>query len=139
MAATQRYRAQHAELLALADQISTLIGDGDVAFSPVAVRSLVSVLAGKLSIHLAMEDKTLYPSLMAHSDPDVRALATSYSKEMGSLADEFTQFNRRWLTAAQIAKAPTEFIGEATIIIAALRKRIEKENDRLYKLVDEIE
>ncbi len=139
MAATQRYRAQHAELLTLADQITALIGDGDLAVSAAAVRSLVSVLAGKLSIHLAMEDKRLYPSLMAHNDPDVRALATRYAEEMGSLADDFTQFNRRWLTATQIEKASTEFIADATQIVAAMRTRIEKENDGLYKLVDQIE
>lgn len=139
MAATQRYRAQHTELLTLADQIMTLIGAGDIAGRASNVRGLLSVLAGKLSIHLAMEDKTLYPNLMLHHDPDIRAMATRYSQEMGSLAEDFTQFNRRWLTAVDIEKSPTEFVAEAAQMFAALRTRIEKENQELYRLVDSID
>ncbi len=139
MAATQRYRTQHTELLALTDQILTLIAAGDIVGRVASVRALLSALAGKLSIHLAMEDKTLYPNLMLHHDPDIRALAARYSDEMGSLAEDFTQFNRRWLTAAHIEKSPTEFVTEATRIFAALSSRIEKEDQGLYRLVDAIE
>jgi Hemerythrin HHE cation binding domain len=139
MAATQRYRAQHTELLALSNQILSLIGAGDIVGRAASVRTLLSVLAGKLSIHLAMEDKTLYPNLMLHHDPDIRALATRYSDEMGSLAEDFTQFNRRWLTAAHMEKSPAEFVAEATKIFAALTSRIEKEDQGLYRLVDAIE
>lgn len=139
MAATQHYRAQHAELLVLADQLAVLIGDENLASSAATVRSLVSVLAGKLSIHLATKDKRLYPNLIAHNDPEVRALARLNADEMGLLAKAFIQFNRHWLTAAQIEKASAQFVLDATQIIVALRERIEKENDGLFKLVDQID
>lgn len=139
MAATQRYRAQHAELVALTNQITALWNDGNFGSSATEVRNLVSDLAGKLSIHLAMEDKRLYPILMAHADPDVRALAGRYSDEMGTLADDFAQFNRRWLTAGLIEKAPKEFIADAKRVLAALAMRIEKENGELFKLLDGLE
>jgi iron-sulfur cluster repair protein YtfE (RIC family) len=139
MTATQRYRAQHAELFALVTQITALLEDADLSKKAAEIRCLVSSLAGKLSIHLAMEDKRLYPKLMAHSNPDVRALSKRYSEEMGSLADDFTKFNQRWLTAAFIEKDPAKFVGEINLILTALQTRIEKENNQLYKLVDNLD
>ena len=139
MTATQRYRAQHAELFALITQITPLLNDANLANIAAEIRSLISSLAGKLSIHLAMEDKRLYPKLMAHGNPDVRALATHYSEEMGSLLDDFTKFNQRWLTAALIERDPAKFVAEMKVLFAALQTRIEKENNQLYKLVDNLD
>ena len=139
MTATQRYRAQHAELFALVTQITPLLDDANLGKKAAEIRSLISSLAGKLSIHLAMEDKRLYPKLIAHSNPDVRALATHYSEEMGSLSDDFTKFNQCWLTAALIEKDPVTFVGEMKFVLTALQTRIDKEDNRLYKLVDNLD
>ena len=139
MTATQRYRAQHAELVALVSQISALLEDADLSNQAADVRNLVSSLVGKLSIHLAMEDKIFYPKLMSHGNPDVRALSKRYCEEMGSLADDFTKFNQRWLTAALIEKDPANFVAEVALILKALQTRIEKENNELYKLVDNLD
>ena len=139
MTATQKYRAQHAELSALVTQIASLLNDANLSKKAAEIRDVISSLAGKLSIHLAMEDKRLYPKLMAHSDLDVRALSRRYSEEMGSLSSDFMQFNQRWLTAALIEKEPAKFGDEMTIILTALQSRIEKENNQLYKLIDELD
>ena len=46
----------------------------------------VAQLSGILSIHLAAEDKYLYPSLKNSPDDKIRAVAIRYEKEMGHLA-----------------------------------------------------
>ncbi len=139
MTATQKYRTQHAELSALVTQITSLLDAVGVNKNAAENRNLISSLAGKLSIHLAMEDKCLYPKLMAHSNPDVRALSKRYSEEMGTLSGDFMRFNQRWLTAELIEKDTAKFVGETTIVLAALQARIEKENSQLYKLVDNLD
>jgi iron-sulfur cluster repair protein YtfE (RIC family) len=136
MAATQTYRVQHAELFEIVTQITPLIESGSLPQNAAEVRKLVSALAGKLSIHLAMEDKSLYPKLMTHKNPDVRALSTRYTEEMGMLAEHFTRFNQRWLTAQMIAKDAEGFVAEINLLFEALRTRIDKENHELFKLVD---
>ena len=138
MSATQRYRVQHAELIELVIQLASSVDDADLIQSPAEVREIISALAGKLSVHLAMEDKTLYPKLMVHSNLELRALSTRFAQEMGALADEFTRFNRRWLTADMIAKEPQVFVAQARQIIFALQTRIERENQELYVLIDEL-
>ncbi len=65
MTATQRYRAQHAELFALVTRITPLLDDANLGKKAAEIRSLISSLAGKLSIHLAMEGKRLYPKRIA--------------------------------------------------------------------------
>ena len=139
MAATQIYRVQHAELFEFVIQITTLIEADALPQNAPEVRKLLSALAGKLSIHLAMEDKILYPKLMAHNNSDVRALSTRYTAEMGMLSDHFTRFNQRWLTAEMIEKDHEGFVAELNLLFDALRTRIEKENRELYKLVDGLE
>lgn len=139
MTATQRYRAQHTELIAFISQIAALLQDANLSKKAAEIRSLISTLAGKLSIHLAMESKNLYPKLMAQSDPDIRALSTRYSDEMAAMLDDFTQFNHRWLTVALIEKDWGNFIAETTRIMNAIQARIERENQELYTLVDDLE
>jgi hemerythrin len=139
MTATQKYRAQHAELFALVTQITSLLHDVNLSKKVAEIRNLISSLAGKLSIHLAMEDKRLYPKLMAHSNPDVRTLSKRYSEEMGALSGDFMHFNQRWLTAKLIEKDLAKFVGEMTLVLAALLTRIEKENNHLYELVDNLD
>lgn len=139
MTATQRYRAQHAQIVALVSQIWALLEDADLSKKTADIRNLISSLVGKLSIHLAMEDKSLYPKLMSHDNLEVRGLSKRYSEEMGSLGDDFTKFNRRWLTAAMIEQDPVNFVGELKLILTSLQTRIEKENNGLFKLVDNLD
>ena len=139
MTATQRYRAQHAELTALILQITVLLQDSNISKKATEIRNLISSLAGKLSIHLAIETKNLYPKLMAHSDPDIRALSKRYSDEMTAMSNDFTRFNQRWLTAALIEKDPANFIADTTRVMNAIQSRIDREKQGLYKLVDDLD
>ncbi|NIT62188.1 MAG: hemerythrin domain-containing protein, partial [Aliifodinibius sp.] len=83
MSKTQRYREQHDELLEIATEISAYLQESKVVAEAVTIRSLLSKLLAKLKIHLAMEDKNLYPSLMQSEDQKVVNLAQQFIDEMG--------------------------------------------------------
>lgn len=138
MARTDSFRKHHDEIMAIARDINGKLGSTiahDVAEN---IRALLSRLAGLVNLHLAMEDKALYPTLLAHSDPSVAATARRYSDEMGSVAAAFVAYIKAWPTAAAIKADPVAFSTESKGIFNTLSKRIHRENTELYVLLDAI-
>jgi hypothetical protein len=103
------------------------------------MRTLLSSLAGKLTVHLAMEDKGMYVRLLKHKDGQIRTTATTYLDEMGGIKAVFNAYLERWPSATAIQANPTGFIAETEGILAALSIRISKEDNELYAMVDALE
>jgi len=137
MARTDNFRKQHADILTTAREINALLtiemNDTDAS----TARRLLSKMHGQVSLHLAMEDKSLYPTMMASADPRLPELARRYQDEMGALSQTFENYVRKWPTNVSIMSRPSEFITESKAVFNALSKRIHHENTVLYKLVDE--
>lgn len=134
MGFTDKFRAQHDEILALANDISAkLNADAD----PAVLRKMLSTLAGKVNFHLAMEDKALYPRLMQDKKSHANVLAGKFMTEMGGLAGVFTEYNNKWQVSA-IRNDRAGFGNETRKVFGALAKRIARENSELYPLADTI-
>ena len=65
MSVIQTYREQHRKALEIAER---LVAASDAAEDAKATRRALSELAGALRVHLAMEDRSLYPALAKHTD-----------------------------------------------------------------------
>ena len=139
MARTDSFRKQHDEILNIAREINGMLGStiGDSAAEK--IRSLLSRLAGLVNVHLAMEDKALYPTLLAHRDASVAGTARRFNEEMGSLAATFVGYINAWPNAAAIKADPARFTTDSKAVFNALSKRIHKENVELYVLLDAVE
>jgi hypothetical protein len=136
MARVDSFRKHHDEIMAIARAINGLLGStiaDDVAED---IRALLAKLAGLVNLHLAMEDKALYPALLAHHNPAVAETARRFSEEMGSVAGAFVAYIKAWPTAAAIKADPERFTSESKGIFNALSKRIHRENVELYVLLD---
>lgn len=132
MGFTEKFRAQHDDILQIAGDITAqLKANGD----PAAVRKLLSNMAGKVNFHLALEDEALYPRLMTSGNAAVKARAGKFKEEMGGLGRVFTEYNNRWQTAA-IRADFDGFANDTRKVFGALAKRIERENNDLYPLAD---
>ena len=132
---TDNFRRQHDEILGVVGQISTKLGAGRVAQESKALRTLLSALAGKVAIHLAMEDKALYPRLIQANQENSRAMANAFMEEMGGIGAAFNAYNQKW-QVGQIEADPAGFTRESQALFGALGKRIERENGELYPLAD---
>jgi hypothetical protein len=132
MGFTDKFRVQHDEILALTREITASLKPQPDA---VAVRKLLSSLAGKVNFHLAMEDKALYPRLALQKDSRAQALATKFMADMGGLADVFMAYNNKWQVSA-IKTDPDGFSHETRKVFGALAHRIQRENTELYPLAD---
>lgn len=135
---TENFRKHHKEVSELTGKISDLISPGLDEKKAADIRGLLSVLAGKLSIHLALEDKDLYPRMIAHEDKFVSSLARKYQLEMGEIADRFAQYTRKWPTPSAIHKNSGEFTAETESIFRSLSRRMDKEDNELYAAFDRL-
>jgi len=101
------------------------------------MRSLLSELLGKLKIHLAVEDKALYPQLKKCGNHEVVAISIQYQTDMGGIAEFVAKYSKNWASGMAISENPQAFIDETNQLLSALSTRINKENNYLYKLADD--
>lgn len=136
MSETKIYRSQHAEIVKLVQGVQVFLAPGKLPGAAADVRLKLSELAAKTTLHLAMEDGSLYPKLMAHEDPKVRDTASRFNNEMSALTGLFETYAGKW-TEAAIREDSTGFIAETTKLFAALANRIQRENTELYPLIEQ--
>ncbi len=89
-------------------------------------------LGGKLTVHLAAEDKFLYPRLRTATDQTLIRMTDAFATEMGGLAGTFKTFYSQWCTPARCDAARGEFERQWRTIASALRQRVEREERDLY-------
>jgi len=138
MARTDSYRRQHDELVEIVTEISGKLDSLRLSKDATEVRTLLSKLMGILKIHLAMEDKSLYPQLLKSPDPVARKLAQKFIDEMGAIGTVVEKYVATWPNALSIQKDANGFIIETRKLFDALGKRIIRENNELYKFVDQL-
>ncbi len=137
MAYTQKFRDQHDDLLERAGEIGKYLNEEALGKDASLMRDMLSGMLGKLKIHLAVEDKALYPQLKDCGNHEVAAIAMQYQNEMGGIGEFVANYSRNWPSALAISDDPKAFIDETNKLISALAGRIKKENDYLYKLADD--
>jgi hypothetical protein len=136
--ATATFRRQHDEILSMAKGIAGALDPKALKEDAKSMRDKLSKLAGVLTVHLSMEDRSLYPMLVKHGDPSISSLAGRYMKEMGGLKEAFVSFVKRWSVVGAIEAAPETFIAETRGVFDALGKRVDRENNELYVIVDRV-
>lgn len=136
MARTDNFRRQHDDILALANELAALLDPAKLAQDAAPARSKLATLAGKLKVHLAMEDQSLYPTAAASAQPELSALAVRYQNEMGDIKEAFEAYLAKWPSPTAIQANPDGFVADTKGIYGALAERVRKENTELYPLVD---
>lgn len=74
---TDNFIRQHNKIYQIANEILSLLDEYN-SKNISQIRRLISTLAGKLKIHLSMEDKSLYPRLLKNEDDIIRTLSKKY-------------------------------------------------------------
>jgi hypothetical protein len=130
------FRRQHQEILGLVKELQPQLDVASLRRDAAPVVTGLQRLATMLKAHLALEDSTLYPKLMAHTDPTVAATARRYQQEMGGLQTAFSNYIERWPTAPSIQEQPDLFLSQTQQVVAALLARVEREDGELYPMAD---
>lgn len=130
---TKNLTRQHQELLALAASISILLNAPEPNVKEIAM--LLNQLTGKLTIHLAAEDKSLYPELINSADATLQETAQRFQTEMGDLLANFQEYRQKYKTTLDISKNFSLFSTDTVNLFQALQERIDRENSELYPLL----
>lgn len=135
---TRMYREQHANLLLLARQLDPMLEAAALARDARAARALVSRLAGGLRVHLAMEDQSLYPFLLASADANVREHARRFRDDLGRIRSGLAEYLARWPTARAVESEPATFVAHTRELLLAVATRVAREDGELFALVDRL-
>lgn len=125
---------EHAELSALAEALSALLTGAtpDLAgLSAVRWRFHRTLL-----MHLAKEDKLLYPQLARSPLPRTAHIAAQFASDVCGLAQDYAAYMQRW-SIERIEAEWTTFGRETCVILAALTVRIAREEAELYPCIVE--
>ena len=101
-----------------------------------SITNAISFFEGKVKIHLAMEDRYLYPELSSHENPKVRMLTREYIAEMSSIFDTFNAITGEAAAAGTSGKETAVFSDRLKRAVGDLVKRIGKEEAELFPLLE---
>lgn len=135
---TASFRQHHTDVRALVVRIESLLHLDAIRTDAGPIAVVVRELFGKFGVHLSIEDATLYPRMMAHSDQKIRQAAERFQREMGGLKARFDDYRNRWPGPLAISKDPAGFVAETGEILTALKRRIGSEDTDLYDLYDRV-
>jgi hemerythrin-like domain-containing protein len=138
MRKTETLYRQHQEIMAVAQQLSGKLKPAAVQADAAGVRSLLSEMIGKLKLHLAMEDKSLYPALLEAKDAKVVATCRKFMSEMGGIADVVKKYGETYSSPQALASNPDDFIRDTKGLLAALSERVRREESDLYPMAEKL-
>ena len=130
---TRLYREQHGRIRRQATDLLRAAGGETTATQ---LRMDLARLSGSVKMHLTGEDEGLYPRLLQHADPAVRAKAVAFQSSMGALAGAFVAFYEAWKKAGAIEADRPGFNARLGDVLAALGQRMDAEDGDLYALAD---
>jgi iron-sulfur cluster repair protein YtfE (RIC family) len=135
MADVDNLKRQHEEIAELIEKLASYKDNEKIKREAFPLSLTLGHLAGKISVHLSIEDKLVYPKLLAHENEIVREKSKQFSEEMGNIAAVFTQYKNKYNSATRISTEPAAFKQETEKIKDVLLRRVDAENNILYPLV----
>lgn len=126
---------KHKVILSLVSDIQNNISSAITENCADTIASDINKLSGVLMMHLASEDKNLYPTALASDSEELRRTAKEYIDEMGNLMKIFDNFHKNFNTKSKILDNVNDFTLQAQKVTLAIEKRITKEESGLYKML----
>lgn len=132
MTTISNLRRQHRDICEVMENTKEMINSLKLEEYSNEVARNISVLAGKLKIHLISEDDYLYPRLVQSGDDFVKKCAENYIHEMGDLSKTFMEFKDKYNTRSKILSDINRFIIESNFVFREVEERIYREETELY-------
>lgn len=131
-----RYHEQHVDIRRQAEDLRRRILAPSLSADPGAARQSLVSLGARLNIHLAFEDKALYPTVLKHQDPRVQQRTRAYMEEMGGIKATLKAHLGRWISTERVGAEPEAFRRETLALLEALQNRLEAEDRDFYPMLE---
>ena len=136
---TAPFREQHDRLIGIVEKISTCLTDKSEVFeNSNVINKLLRDLSRNLKVHLALEDTSLYSILLLSGNKELEKAAREYMDEMGNIKEIYVKYSNQWSSGFPIREDPEGFIKETKLLFNSLGDRIDRENNGLYVMIDEM-
>jgi hemerythrin-like domain-containing protein len=129
-----KFKHQHLDILAGIDALRRLV-HGGIAANADAIAARIVAFSGLVKLHLAVEDRTLYPALEM-GEAALARMSRLYQNEMQGIVGAYFGFAARWNTARHVAAAPEQFRTEANVVLRQLHERIRREDREFYPAIE---
>ncbi|MNM59194.1 hypothetical protein D3C81_704390 [compost metagenome] len=130
-----KFKQQHLAILAAIDDLRQL-ARGGVAAQAQAIAGQIVAMSGLIKLHLAVEQRYLYPAAQASGMATVARMGRAYENEMHGIAGAYLEFAGRWNTPVRLEAEPDAFRSEANSVLHALYQRMRREDSELYPAIE---
>lgn len=132
-----RFKQQHVDILERISAIRQLAHAG-VEANAAAIAQQIKQLGSVVTLHLAIEDRILYPSVRNASDPEIAEMAETYQQEMKGIAAPYLRFTKKWSEAGNVAAEPEAFRVAANTVLRDVFLRMQRENHEFYPAIERL-
>lgn len=130
-----RFKHDHVDILSQIDGLRRLTHAG-VAPNATAIAQAVVAISSTIKLHLAVEDRMLYPALARCGNAELERLSARFQQDMGSIATAFMAFARQWNTAESVRANPEAFRRAANDVLRRVYERMQRENREFYPRIE---
>ncbi len=131
----ERFKHQHVEIL---DGIANLrkLSHAGIKENAHEIARAIASLSTVVKLHLAIEDRILYPALQNGNNAHLAEMGRAYQEGMKGIASGYIAFSRRWGSASAIAEKAEQFRSEANTVLKTVYARMQKENTEFYPAIE---
>lgn len=126
-----KFEQQHREILRHIDNLRRYSRCG-VSENAKAIAQEVVAMSSVIKLHLAAEDRALYPALERSGDAALAQLSQRFKSGMGPIAEAFTVFAGRWNTEQRVRADAEGFRQGANETLRRLWERMRDEDLNFY-------
>jgi iron-sulfur cluster repair protein YtfE (RIC family) len=130
-----RFKHEHRDIL---DQIAALrqLTHAGVEHNAAAIARGIVAMSSTIKLHLAVEDRLLYPALQGGADPELARLGEQFQREMGAIAAAYMEFARHWNTPERVRADAAGFRADANTVLRRVYERMQRENRDFYPRIE---
>jgi len=130
-----KFKHQHLDILDSIAELRKLAHDG-VARNAERIARRIVAMSSVIKLHLAVEDKALYPALQRQADQGLAELGRHYQDEMQSIAAAYEGFALRWNTPRRLEQDEAGFRHDANTVLRQVFERMKREDKEFYPRVE---
>lgn len=132
-----KFKHQHLDILSAIGELRELVQSG-ISEHAADIAQRIVAMSGIVKLHLAVEDRLLYPALEASGNKALAGMSQRYRSEMEGIAGSYLHFAAKWNTALHLSTEPDAFRQEANHVLKALYERMKREDREFYPAIEAI-
>ncbi|MGV8898647.1 MAG: hemerythrin domain-containing protein [Burkholderiaceae bacterium] len=130
-----KFKQQHIEILSSVDSLRQC-AKGGISENAEEISKLIISMSSVIKLHLAVEDKILYPALQSGNNVALANMGKKFQDEMKAIAAGYMDFALRWNNASRVTQDPEGFRSDANTVLKILYERMQKENTAFYPAIE---